>query len=355
MGNPRSPTPRPPAIELRPGRPMNCCSSGRTRRGRGRITARLPPIIWVELDRPQGSGFHCRSYARGRALENVGGALPCLGFPLSGGAAQRWWGAALLLLPLLSPPPLTLTRGGGGARGRGGGLADDWPLGPPSRPPDNDSGDSRRRGRSHSGGEGATSYVAALSPPGSGSSIPRPPRSPPPGGQNTGRVPFPYSVPLRLFLVEHDLLGQEGHGHPAAPISRHPTHDSRKVEVGAQLRLEDPAVIVPLSTTCQSVIRRVLVARAAAVAPRRRLPPDATQVIPEAAYSGDHLCQAEGEPAIPARRPFTENGQKRPDNAALPMFWEGKPLEPFGFHALPGLSANISGPDLSLYYYHTQI
>ena len=48
------------------------------------------------------------------------------------------------------------------------------------------------------------------------------------------------------------------------------------------------------------------------MAPRRRLPPDATQVIPEAAYSGDHLRQAEGEPAIPARRPFTENEQKRP-------------------------------------------
>ena len=118
-GNPRSPTPRPPAIELRLGRPMNCCSSGRTRRGRGRITARLPPIIWVELDRPQGSGFHCRSYARGRALENVGGALPCLGFPLSGGDGPTLVGGPPSFSFPCSRPPLTLIRGGGGARGRG--------------------------------------------------------------------------------------------------------------------------------------------------------------------------------------------------------------------------------------------
>ena len=212
------------------------------------------------------------------------------------------------------------------------------PLGPPSRPPANDSGDSRRRGRSHSGGKGRLVTAPHY-----------PPRL---------RVIYPAlaalaaswgarirdgcpsrtlslsasSLSSMICSAKRDMATQQPR---SLAIRRKTVGRSR---VGAQPRLEDSAVIVPLSATCQSVIRRVLVVRAAAVAPRRRLPPDATQVIPEAANSGDHLRQAEGEPAIPARRPFTENGQKRPDNAALPMFWEGKPLEPFGFHALPGLA-----------------
>ena len=99
---------------------------GPNQAGRGRRTARLPPIIWVELDRPQGSGFHRRSYARGRALENVGGALPCLGFPLSGGDGPTLVGGRPPPPSLLSPPPPSRLLGGGGhaAEGR---LADDCP------------------------------------------------------------------------------------------------------------------------------------------------------------------------------------------------------------------------------------
>ena len=91
----------------------------------------------------------------------------------------------------------------------------------------------------------------------------------------------------------------------------------------------------------QRVVRRILDAPAAAVALRRGLPPYSTQVIPEASYTGDHLRQAEGEPAVPAPHPFGEYGQERPDDATLPIFGEGEPFYPFDSHASPGLVPRV--------------
>ena len=144
VGNPRSPTPRSPAIELRPGSAHELLQFGPNQAGARAYNCPLAPDNLGGARSPhRGAAFNCRSYARGRALENVGGALPCLGFPLSGGDGPTLVGGRPPPPSLaLAPPPSRLLGGEGHAAE--GCLADDWPLGPPSRPPANDSGDSRR-------------------------------------------------------------------------------------------------------------------------------------------------------------------------------------------------------------------